>query len=112
MELSATSDLGGIDYDVISADASVDVVRNQVDSMSWDDLSAVKVQAPQRLYIEGSGSHVDGFALIYGEGDDLFLSKDAPSLEIMRECILKFAASDESWRSMVEWEFFQKWDWD
>ena len=110
MELSATSSLGIVDYELISADASVAIVEEQIDSMSWSELSAVKLVASERLFIEGSGSHQDGFSIIYGEDQEQFITKEAPPLDVMRECILRFAASDESWRSTVEWEYFQKWD--
>ena len=109
IQMYATVELSVEPYRQVSVDASGTDVQKQVQAMSWTDLSAVKVVAGPDLYLEGSGSHEDGFSMIYREGQREFITSDDPSYTLMSSCLQKFAKGDGSWKTDAKWEFYQQW---
>ncbi|EDY84550.1 hypothetical protein VDG1235_4181 [Verrucomicrobiia bacterium DG1235] len=91
-------------YTTIDKDPNPESIRNHMESLSWDDITFVRINKDENNWIECSGSHPDGFSIIYKEGSESFITKDEPEgLEQLILTMQDFSIDGKDWKNICRW---------
>ena len=86
---------------------SPDEIEELVRSLSWEELSAVKVWKHESDWIECSGSHEDKFSIVYKEKQDgCITANPVGSVDDMVTVLREYCRGGEEWKEMFSWEEF------
>jgi hypothetical protein len=82
-------------------------IEELVRSLSWEELSAVKVWKHESDWIECSGSHEDKFSIVYkGKQDGFITANPVESVDEMVTVLREYCRGGEEWKEMFSWEDF------
>ncbi|WP_290538944.1 hypothetical protein [Alcanivorax sp.] len=102
MLVTKTGNLLSEEHQPVSCD-SVDDLREILSGMSWQQLSAIKIEK-DGMAIEGSGSTEDGFSVVFYESNTESVTPSDPTFDDMTDILTKFYEGDDAWRNNRAWE--------
>lgn len=82
---------------------SVEDLREILSGMSWQQLSAIKIEK-DGMSIEGSGSTEDGFSVVFHEANTESVTPSDPTFDDMTDILTKFYEGDSGWRDNRAWK--------
>ena len=103
MDVFLTHHLGEQDHEQVPCKDAHELSR-MIDSMSWQDLSAILVRKSENDFLEGSGSHDDGFSLIHTQDGRQDVTPNAPDLQELKTCLIQYFNGEPGWREMSIWQ--------
>ncbi|MDQ8205825.1 hypothetical protein [Pelagicoccus sp. SDUM812003] len=91
-------------YTTVDTEPTPESIRAYVESLPWDDITFVRIKKDETHWVECSGSHPDGFSVIYQEGTETFITQDEPEgLEQLILTMQDFSIGGNDWKSICRW---------
>lgn len=109
MKILVSDPLGQSDYKLVAETTDPDVIEEKLFEPEWESLTGIRIEIDGLNWIDLSGSKDDGFSIIYSDGENEWITKDAPeSLEQSILAVQSYAMKGNEWKELFEWEHFNK----
>lgn len=109
MKLYISDPLGQSEYKLVTETTDPDIIEKKLSDPEWASLTGIRLEIDSLNWIELSGSKSDGFSIIYSDGENEWITKEAPeSLEQSILAVQSYAMKGNEWKELFEWEHFNK----
>lgn len=96
------------DYRLALESDDPDRIKEIILDLEWEEITGAKLVFDELNWIELSGSKNDNFCIIYSDGEDAWITKDAPELEPAILALQAYAMKGNQWKELFEWEHYSK----
>ena len=104
MKLLVSDPLGHSPYTSVAETPTPEEIEQLVRSLEWQQLTGVKVELDAGRFFEFTGSLNDDFSIVYGDGEEIWITKNpVKNLDQGLLALQSYAMGEGDWKNLLEW---------
>ena len=97
------------DFSTVVETEDPSVIEEKMKGSEWEPITRFRLVIDDLNWIDLSGAHGHGFSIVYSDGENEWITKEAPeSLEQSILAVQSYAMKGSEWQELFEWEHFNK----